>query len=333
MKLSCVRNIQENKRNNLNNVNNNSRYNPNFTGFASGCAAFWKFVDNGGRALQFTVEDCAETNFPRSLKGLFAGYKYTGKLNILAFLQEAIREFLTGPTMCVTPIAILALATKFSGKTANTHTENISNLAYLTGKTQIENAKEFAPNFFSVAVEDMLKQTLGIKENDIKENDIKTLVEGLTKYNAETNKKEASKILADLQNEFEKIVKREKSSYKNTNFLNASYSVAKDKTGTTSFKNYMGYISAWADDFGKKLNKDNLSTITSDAIKSFKKTWIGKRMFVAGSMFGITALLMSFVPKLYTLASGSINPNATVIYSEAGKDGKDDKQPQGKEVK
>ncbi len=328
MKLSCVQNVQLDKRN-----NNNKDYNKNlsFTGFASTCARFWRYVDNGGRGRQFMVEDCAETNVPRSIKGALAGRKYTGKINWPAFLQEAIREFLTGPTMCITPIAILAIATKASGKTANTHTENIRNLAYLTNQTQIASANEFTPKFFETAIEDMLKQTLG--KDSIDKDDVSKLVEGLTKYNKETDKKAASKILSDLQGQFESIVKREKDSYKNVNFLEASYSIAKDKKGSTSFKDYMGYVSAWADDFTKKLNKDNLSTITEDMVKSFKNTWFGKRVFIFGSMFAITAFLMSFIPKIYTLASGKVNPNASTIYDEAQKGDKKPEENKEKEVK
>lgn len=326
MKLSCVQSNELNQRNN-NNINNKKNNNsPNFTGFASGCAAFWQFVDAGGPALQFTVEDCSETNIPRSFKGAMAGRKYTGRINWPAFLQEAIREFLTGPLMCATPIAILALATKLSGKTADTHIENIENLSYLAKKSGSD-VVDFKNNFFKTTVEDMLNKTVGIA----KQEDVDTLVKGLKEYNAATDKKQAAQILDTLEKSFEAIIKREKADYTGVDFKKVFYSVADKAQGQTNFKNYTGYISAYADDFTKKLNKDGFEQVTQDAINSFKRTWIGKRHFIFASMFAVTAIVVSFVPKLYTMASGKINPNASAIYNEAKIE--NDTKTEEKEVK
>ena len=132
MKLSPI-NGSINNQSQVNNKSNNDNK-VSFKGGADTLVKFWQFVDNGGRAMQFTVEDMTGTNVPRSIKGALAGYKYTGKINVPALLQEGIREFLTGPTMCVAPVAILALANKFAGKTSNTHLENIINLSHLMDK-------------------------------------------------------------------------------------------------------------------------------------------------------------------------------------------------------
>ena len=123
MKIPSIRSVNEQQ-----NISNNSQK-TSFTGGVDALVNFWQFVDNS-RALQFTVEDMLGTNIPRTYKGAMAGYKYTGEINLPALLQEAIREFLTGPTMCLAPIAVLALA-KNSGNSANTHIENIRNLTTL----------------------------------------------------------------------------------------------------------------------------------------------------------------------------------------------------------
>ena len=106
------------------------RNNPNFKGGADFLVNAWRFIDSS-RGIQFTVEDMLGTNFPRTYKGAMAGYKYTGKVNVPALLQEAVREFLTGPTMTAAPVLILSIACKLSGKTANTHAKNIMNLSHL----------------------------------------------------------------------------------------------------------------------------------------------------------------------------------------------------------
>lgn len=315
MKLSAVRNFQYEP--SINNAKTKKQNDPSFKGgFANACVNFWRFVDNGGRALQFTVEDCTETNIPRSIRGAVAGYQYTKKINVLGFLQEAVREFLTGPTMCVTPVAILTLATKLSGKTSNTHVENIRNLSYITSQIKAENADTFKNSFFTKTIEDMLNKSTG---KDVKAEDVSYLVEKLKSYNSTTDKKKSKQILEELNNLFQSIVKRDVENYNGIDFANAKYSITKEKTGETNFKNYMGYVSSWADDFGLAITKKGSNAFDNKNISLFKNSWIGRRLFVISGMIGITGILMSFIPKIYTKVSGRVNPNASAIYDEAKK--------------
>ena len=60
MKLTAINNtLRQNKTNsnNISNKQNNNQKNVSFKGFADAAVTFWKFVDAGGRGLQFTVED------------------------------------------------------------------------------------------------------------------------------------------------------------------------------------------------------------------------------------------------------------------------------------
>ena len=158
-KLTSIKSVKS-EQNRTKNSNNNKK--TSFKGGADNLIRAWQVIDNS-RALQFTVEDMLGTNIPRTYKGAMAGYKYTGEVNVPALLQEAIREFLTGPTMCAVPIAVLALAKKSMGRSSDTHAENIRNLSHLaqsaTGK-----AENFKDSFYRTVAEDMLKQTL--KNND-----------------------------------------------------------------------------------------------------------------------------------------------------------------------
>ncbi len=328
MKLSSVNNARiPNYSRNKNSNNNGCKHqknNPSFGNMSAianigdKLAGFWQFVDNGGRALQFTVEDCMGTNIPRSIQGAMAGYKYTGKINIPAFLQEAVREFLTGPTMCVAPVGILAVATRLCGKTANTHVENIQNLSYLMQKVRSGmKEKSFYKTFFDISAEDMLKESIG--KDVVDKADIDVISKGIMKYHGAKNKKEASKILTELQDKFEEIVKRTKDDFKNTDFTKVKYSVSSNAKGKTGFKNYIGYVSEYAKDFAKRNGKNGSVDVNSDIITAFKNNFIGKRLVTVSSMIVLTGILMSFIPKLYTLASGKVNPNASVIYDEAGK--------------
>lgn len=314
MKLSSINSIG-NHNNKINNNNkNNQSVNFKGLGVAEGLVNFWQFVDNGGRALQFTVEDMCGTNIPRSIKGAKAGSEYTGKINIPALLQEAIREFLTGPTMCVMPVAILNIAMRLTGKTANTHCENITNLSHLMEQTKPVAGQKIDKAFFETTVTDMLQKTTG--KTEIKKEYIDTLVKGIEDYKNATDKKQSKSILSNLQSTFENIVKSTKDDYKGANFLQAKYSISDTKQGATSFKNYVGYITSYAEDFAKKFGED-AKEITSKSIQSFKTSWLGKRAATFLSMIFITGVLMTQIPKIYTKASGKVNPNASAIYNEA----------------
>lgn len=340
MRLSAI-NSTNAERNSLN-INNkkNQKAAVNFKGGADMLVNFWQFVDNGGRALQFTVEDMFGTNIPRTYKGAMAGYKYTGKINVPALLQEGVREFLTGPTMCTVPILVLALAKK-SGQTANTHIDNIINLSYLMQKTAAD-GKEIAENdFLKTVISDMLKKTSG---NTASELDVDSMLGALEQYKDALNKvaqnksaakaqkkvfkQTAAKAMDNLQGTFERIIKQTKEDFKDTDFTQVKYSVSDTKESATGFKNYVNYITSYIEDFAKKFSKNGSLDATKENINAFKNGWIGKRILTIISMFAITGVMMSFIPKIYTKVSGNINPNAAAIYNEAEKENKT-----GKEVK
>ena len=316
MRLSAIGSPNANRSKYNSNIKNNQKNAQSFKG-GMGLVNFWQWVDNGGRALQFTIEDMFGTNIPRTYKGAMAGYKYTGKVNVPALLQEAIREFLTGPTMCVVPIVVLNAAMKSSGKTANTHVENIENLSYLMSKTKSGDAKDFEKRFYTTCVEDMLKQTTN--QDAIKKEHVESLVSQIQELGNSTDKKKTAGILASLQENFEGITKKlmDEETFKKADFTAAKYSISETKTGSANFKNYVEYMSNFAKDYSKKYSKEASDGISKININSFKNTWIGKRVAVIASMFALTGVCMSIIPKIYTLASGSRNPNASAIYDEA----------------
>jgi len=314
-------------------VNNKANTQPSFKGGLDAMVKFWQFVDDHGRAMQFTMEDMTGTNFPRSAKGIFAGYKYKkndpvnyptfwSRLNILGFFQEAIREFLTGPTMCVTPFLILSASKKFLGKTSDTHIENIKNLSYILNNTNLGENSNLKDDFIKNAIKDLITKSAG-KEGATQEN-INTLINEFNKYINIEDKKESKKALQELQTTFEKIVKSSRQNYKDVDFLNVKYSLDKSNTGATKFKNYINYINAYIDDYLKYAQKNDIDIKNIDSIKSginnFKNSWIGKRSFIIASMIFITGIAMFQIPKIYTKASGKVNPNASTIYNEAEKE-------------
>ncbi len=298
---------------------NNSRHKQNFTGVSDSLVKFWQVIDNGGRALQFTVEDMCGTNLPRSYKGAMAGYKYTKKINALALLQEAVREFLTGPTMCLMPVAILKIAKTTMGETANTHIENIKNLSYIMQNTKFASGENFQKDFISHVIEDAISNTAGI--NTLNKDEVASLTDSIMHYAIFNGKKKDKKaLLSEIDKMFQAVIKKHKASYANTDFSEVKYSLSPFSKGSTKFKNYVEYAVNFSKDFSKKyLSGGNIPDNIKSKIVSFRNSWLGKRAVVIACMIGITGCAMSFIPKLYTLVSGSVNPNAKDIYKEAEK--------------
>lgn len=331
MKLTAINNNQirqkiNSDKNNNHKISRNTNKNINFTGFADFATVFWNFVDKGGRGLQFTVEDMLGTNFPRTYQGAMAGYEYTHQINWNYLWQEGIREFLTGPTMTLAPIAILAIITKMSGNSANIHRKNISNLSYLTSKLPKENINEetFRFNLTKTAVEDMLTQTT---KRQADEADIKSITEGIIKYGDQARKaktkfqkKEANKTLEGLGSSFEQIIKSTKENLSNTSFNTVKYSSYGSEIGEANFKNYVKFIDAFTQDYAKKnIDKKGMINLGQEAIENFKNSCRIKRFGTIAAMIFLTGYVMSFIPKLYTLASGGTNPAGKAIYAEAKK--------------
>ena len=337
MKLASINNYSIQSKN----CNNNT--NPNFKGATEAVVKFWQMVDNGGRAVQFTVEDMTGTNIPRSVKGLLAGKKYTGHYNIPAFLQEAIREFLTGPTMCLVPFGVITLAKKLGGKSANIETANMRNLSYLLSeKTQIAQGQTLEESFYKTVIQDMLNQSTGKDasgllyseiakdaSNELSLQDAKiTVVDKMVQKYKELagvdgkklgyfkTKKENERILGDIQDLFETTVKELKDDYFGTSFLVAKHSQDAKNVGATDVKNYANYTTAYINDYVKKYGE----VISEKNIKEFLTKKQGSRLFttICGMIF-LTGFLMFQIPKIYTKASGKINPNASAIYDEAEK--------------
>ncbi len=338
MKLASINNCSIQSKN-----CNNKNTNPNFKGATEAVVKFWQMVDNGGRAVQFTVEDMTGTNIPRSVKGLLAGKKYTGHYNIPAFLQEAIREFLTGPTMCLVPFGVITLAKKLGGKSANIETTNMRNLSYLLSeKTSVAQGQTLEESFYKTVIQDMLNQSTGKDASELLYSEIAknasnelplqdakiTVVDKMVQKYKELasidgkklgyfkTKKENEKILGEIQNIFESAVKKLKDSYSETSFLTAKHSIDAKNVGATNIQNYANYTTAYIKDYVKKFGE----VISKDNINKFLTQKQGSRLFttICGMIF-LTGFLMFQIPKIYTKASGKINPNASAIYDEAEK--------------
>ena len=323
MKTSSVNNT-------INSRNNQYYSKTNFRGGLTNALVKLDAAMKNSRAIQFTVEDMCGTNFPRSYKGLTAGYKYSHKLNIKAFLQEATREFLTGPTMCLVPFFIISSCKKSTGGTSNMHLENINNLSgmLMQQKDGVKGNEEVVNEFLKSVSSDVLNSSVG---KDVDSDSINALASKLKEYVSAISadkplKADKKRALANVQETFQNILKSSADDYSKTDFLTASYTKFNSKgeklsgvLGSTSSSNYFEYVGNFIKDFVSKNSSEEKIKLNSDVTRMYRNSWLGKRAVIIACMFFITGVLMSLIPKLYTALSGKTNPNAVAIYNEADK--------------
>lgn len=316
---------------------------PNFKG-GMALVNFWQMIDNGGKGLQFTVEDMCGTNIERTAFAIINDIKTYNRrkksyeerrkqgqlkpgeqaptlLTIKSFpstMQEGVREFLTGPVMTFAPISFLMGSKKLMGKSANIKIENIINLSDLMDST-IKNKgnKEISDAFVENVVVDLLNNSLSDSDAKASKEQIDSLINSLKEYIAKANaqkpnKKEIGVALDNLQSTFEKIIKTNTKEYKGSTFLKAKYSLPNKNVGQTNFKQYADYVASYLQDITKEMKEVSL-----DALEAFKNKKLGHRVFTNLLMFFGTAVLMSKIPEIYTKLSGSINPNGVDVYEQA----------------
>jgi len=315
---------------------------PSFKG-SMALVNFWQMIDNGGKGLQFTVEDMCGTNIERTAFAIINDIKTYNRrkksyeerrkkgqlrpnekpptlMTIKSFpstMQEGVREFLTGPVMTFAPISILALCKKVMGKSSDIKIKNLINLDNLM-KSAIAKAGDEAitDKFIREVVEDLLAKTLDGENEKANAEEIEKLISAFSSYfktfsEEKQDKKTISASLENVQKVFEQIIKQNKRNYDNSTFLNAKYTIGSN-VGQTKFKQYVDYASAYLQDITKNTNK-----LTIEAVDNFKNNRIGKRILTNLTMFFGTAFLMAKIPEIYTKLSGSINPNGVDIYEQA----------------
>ena len=99
------------------NINNNQTFKG---GFDSISLATANLIENGGLAVSFTLQDMLGTNLPRPIMGLKRNSKENkGEANKSFAFKELVREMLTGPSMFIIPMGVLAAGKKVSGATVH----------------------------------------------------------------------------------------------------------------------------------------------------------------------------------------------------------------------
>ena len=298
---------------NENSINNSQ--NPNFKGVGAGLDSFAlataNLIENGGLAVSFTLQDMLGTNLPRPIMGLMRNSKENkGEKNTSFAFKELVREMLTGPSMFLIPMGILAVTKKSLGPTVNTPMNFIKDFGKIHASNPLGEAGKAITKegFFKNTFTEILKNAnLGADAVEGKASEYAKKLAGSLK-----DKNLLKETITQLSDDFVSVVKNNADDVVFTDFTVAKVS---QKTAAP-FKETVQHMIAYADDVVAKAAKQ---TDTSKLPEFVKKLSDNKILTRAGVNVGMYASVLGFlqlIPVLYNKAEGEGNSGLKGLMKE-----------------
>ena len=297
-----------------NNINNN-KTNTTFKGVGVGLDKFAlataDLIENGGLAVSFTLQDMLGTNLPRPIMGLMRNSKENkGEKNKKFAFKELVREMLTGPSMFLIPMGILAVTKKTLGPTVNTPMKFIKDFGKIhASKPLAETGKAITKEgFFKNTFSEILKNAnLGADKIEGKAADYaKKLAENLK------DKKALTDVISQLSDDFVAVVKNNADDVAFTDFTVAKVS---EKTAAP-FKETVEHMIAYADDVVVKAAKQTDTSKLPEYIKKLSDNKILTRAGVNAGMYASVLGFLQIIPRLYNKAEGKGNSGLKGLMKE-----------------
>ena len=301
------------------NINNNKvNSTPAFKGLGgldSFCLGLADLIENGGLFVSFTLQDMLGTNLPRPIMGLKRNSKEnSGKANKSFAAKELVREMLTGPSMFLIPMAMLAIGRPIFGKNIEVPMKFIQDFGDIHAKAPLNEAgnaiskTEFYANTFAK----MIKNAKG--ENEIGEATKATAKEWADSLGELTDKKAIKEKIGELADKFTTIAKESAVDPKYKDFT----SVTLDKA-SGSFSEATEFMTSYADRTIKNA-KDYIKTNGADKATAYIKKMADKstlkRLGTNAAMFAAVLGFLQVIPKLYNKAEGEKNAGLTGLMKE-----------------
>lgn len=279
-------------------------------------------IERGGLFASFTVQDVLGTILPRPLTGLSRNKKENkGKKNTAFAIKELIREVVTGPSMFLIPMGILAVGKKFIGNAVNIPTRHIKGLGEIfkdsITETNLSNPAELKKDFYTKTFKNMLSATTGRQDIDF-DNEAKELTDHLINLDGKPKKGITKRLkgtpvggsFEDAQAEFIKKFTNIVRNNIDDATIDVTSATIKGVEGKVPFKELVGHIVGYGNDaiehVAKKVNKDGkqeFKKIVSEALDSFNSKRINTRFGFNVGMAAIIIAFLSIVPDLYNKTS------------------------------
>ena len=299
--------------NNINNINNKSQ--TNFKGIGAGLDAFAlgtaNLIENGGLAVSFTLQDMLGTNLPRPIMGLMRNSKENkGEKNKSFAFKELVREMLTGPSMFLIPMGILALTKKSLGATVNTPMNFIKDFGKIHAANPLSEAGKTIgkEGFFKNTFTEILKNAnLGADKIETKAGDYAKKLAGSLK-----DKELLKNTIKELSDDFVSVVKEHADDVVFTDFTVAKVS---PKTAAP-FKETVEHMIAYADDVVVKAAKQTDTSKLPDYIKKLSDNKILTRAGINAGMYASVLGFLQLIPIIYNKAEGEGNSGLKGLMKE-----------------
>lgn len=300
---------------NVKNYNRNNRQPQNQTfgnGLANGLVSTIAFIENNGFAGEFFTVDGLGMMGPRTVQAYTRNRKELGHLNYKAGAEEAIREFLTGPSMFLIPVSFMLLSGKLFGRASKLNVNTLKEFGKVSKEVlkNSENVPKFKTNFYDKALTEMFSHHS--KKADANGHELisktkKEIIETLEKLEASNLKKaEKKKLKGEIDervvhmNHFFDISTRE------PRLLNIGGEI-EVKNGLSEFKKGSTKISSeMVDDLLNFANDKDIQKISSktpeEAVKFLDKTIDNKqgiRKIMTVTAFSSVGAFLYAIPLLY----------------------------------
>ncbi len=297
--------------------NINKKYNKSFKGLDSFCLGVANTIETGGLVVSFTLQDMLGTNLPRPFMGLRRNKEENhGQVNKSFAAKEAVREFLTGPSMFAIPYAMLKagkgflgnytdmfgqaceVPAKFIKSFSNIHARNVSKNGKLPDKQE----------FYKSTFAQMIKNAKGEKEAS---NDTVKTAERFARELVSSNKENLTNTITNLSEEFSEISKAHSKNAVHADFTSASLS----KDASAPFSKTVSHMMSYADDVVEKTKGKALEEGKALIEKLANKKIVG-RFILNLSMYSAVMGFLQVIPRLYNNAEGDKNAGLKGLMNE-----------------
>ncbi len=315
MQVSKVNTIVPKRLNNVKRQNNVTRREiqadkPSFKGLMAPIDKFSLFIanaiENGGLFVSFTLQDMLGTNLPRPIMGLKRNAKENnGEVNLNFAAKEMVREFLTGPSMFIIPMGMLAVSKKVFGKLVNVPANIIKSLGDIHAKEALKDVGKAASKeeFYKSTFAEIIKNAKS--ETEISNATLEEASNFVSRFKtmlATGDKKERKAILEGLADSFTEISKKHAKDTIYTDYTTAQVS----KNVKAPFKAVVSYMQSYADDVVDKIAKKDIKNVPEYIQKMANKKTVG-RFFQNAIMYAAVLTFLQVIPKLYNKAEGDDN--------------------------
>lgn len=322
-----------------------SRKNVAFTG-VNPVVGLMDFIETGGYAASFCIQDGLGFVFPRVGKGLLRGGKKkkdengndildkNGKpkreLNWAYARKEALREIITGPSAFLIPLGMLAVINRKFGYGNNVKLNYIdsfnkpfaefvkNNLDAV--KSGNANKAEFYEAVFNDAINKSINSQLPEAEQ-MSADEISKVAKEFTNQQLQIEAVQADKSLSkkakkaklaeigSVEDAFMKLKKGKVGGTVDELSVQITSSKGGIKNGSIGelVKAMNDYFGDAVNNTKKALSKD-ASAVIDDVVKGFTNRRMGSRILTNLGIFGVVAAFYTQIPKLYNMGTNGKNP-------------------------